>query len=49
MINLKNLHLIRPLSYLSLVIQLVNGFIGTASILIGINLWFEPQISEHWP
>lgn len=23
--------------------------IGTISIEIGINLWFAPQISEHWP
>lgn len=22
---------------------------GTLSITIGINLWFAPQISEHWP
>jgi len=28
---------------------LINRFILIDSILIGINLWLIPQISEHWP
>lgn len=30
-------------------IQEMNDFILTDSIEIGINEWFAPQISEHWP
>ena len=29
--------------------QSLNDGIGTTSTEIGINLWFAPQISEHWP
>ena len=29
--------------------QLINWFVDTLSITIGINLWFAPQISEHCP
>ena len=29
--------------------QSLNDGIGTISTEIGINLWFAPQISEHWP
>lgn len=27
----------------------MNLFVVTLSIVIGINLWFAPQISEHCP
>ena len=27
----------------------MSALYGTASITIGINAWFTPQISEHWP
>lgn len=30
-------------------IQLINEFILILSIIIGINLWLDPQISEHCP
>jgi hypothetical protein len=29
--------------------QLINWFVDTLSVTIGINLWFAPQISEHCP
>ena len=29
--------------------QFKKSFVLTTSITIGINLWFAPQISEHWP
>jgi hypothetical protein len=29
--------------------QLINWFVDTLSITIGVNLWFAPQISEHCP
>lgn len=29
--------------------QLMKCLMGVASMVIGINLWFAPQISEHWP
>lgn len=31
------------------VTQFINSLAGTTSSLIGINLWFTPQISEHCP
>lgn len=34
---------------LNLEIQLVKELKVTASKAIGINEWFAPQISEHWP
>ena len=34
---------------LILEIQLVNLFVEIISIKIGMNLWFAPLISEHWP
>lgn len=34
---------------LKFLIQFINNFIEVDSIIIGINLWFIPQISEHWP
>lgn len=27
----------------------MNVLVDTLSIVIGINLWLDPQISEHWP
>lgn len=29
--------------------HLMNDFVSTTSIAIGINVWFAPQISEHCP
>jgi hypothetical protein len=29
--------------------KFIKFFIEVISIEIGINLWFAPQISEHWP
>ena len=29
--------------------QFENDFMFVASMEIGINEWFSPQISEHWP
>lgn len=42
---------IKILSYSSEtdLIQLIKDCILTDSIAMGINEWFAPQISEHWP
>jgi hypothetical protein len=39
----------RDFGYFMAFIQAEKGLIGVASTMIGIKLWFAPQISEHCP
>lgn len=48
-ISLKDLRFYQPSNDSKVFTQFIKFSIGTTSILIGINLWFAPQISEHWP
>lgn len=36
-------------SSLNELIHVINLSVFTDSIAMGMNLWFAPQISEHWP
>lgn len=41
--------LLTSFSYYAVFVQLINDLVSTTSTAIGINEWFAPQISEHWP
>ena len=47
--GLRDSYLLSVIWWISYLWYSINWFVVTLSIVIGVNLWFAPQISEHCP